>query len=86
MHDRSSDPFPASLAKALRQRREELGLNQVDLADLAGCSTRFVHTVEAGKGTLRLDKLAAVLQVLGMRFRVELGRGHEVDPRLLGPA
>jgi hypothetical protein len=31
----------------------------VSLAELAGCSTRFVHTVEAGKETLRLDKLRA---------------------------
>ncbi|MBL8735722.1 MAG: helix-turn-helix transcriptional regulator [Planctomycetes bacterium] len=74
------------MARALRQRREALGLNQVDVAELAGCSTRFVHTVEAGKGTLRLDKLADVLRVLGLRLRVELGRNHEVDPRLLDQA
>jgi len=82
MHDRSSDVFAEGLGLALRRRREAMGLNQVDLAELAGCSTRFVHTVEAGKGTLRLDKLSAVLRVLGLRFRLELGRDHEVDPRL----
>lgn len=83
MHDRSSPAFPDTLAKALRQRREALGLNQVDVAELAGCSTRFVHSVEAGKGTLRLDKLTDLLRVLGLRLRVELGRADEVDPRLL---
>ena len=82
MHDRSSDVFAEGIGLALRHRREAMGLNQVDLAELAGCSTRFVHTVEAGKGTLRLDKLSAVLRVLGLRFRLELGRDHEVDPRL----
>lgn len=74
------------MARALRQRREALGLNQVDVAELAGCSTRFVHTVEAGKGTLRLDKLTDVLRVLGLRLRIERGRNHEVDPQLLGQA
>jgi HTH-type transcriptional regulator / antitoxin HipB len=86
MHDRSSDAFVGTMARALRQRREALGLNQVDVAELAGCSTRFVHTVEAGKGTLRLDKLADVLRVLGLRLRVELGHNHEVDPHLLDTA
>jgi HTH-type transcriptional regulator / antitoxin HipB len=86
MHDRSSDAFVGNMARALRQRREALGLNQVDVAELAGCSTRFVHTVEAGKGTLRFDKLADVLRVLGLRLRVEPGRNHDVDPRLLDPA
>ncbi len=86
MHDHASDEFSAALGKALRKRREQMGLNQVDLAELAACSTRFVHTIEAGKGTLRLDKLAAVLRVLGMRFRVERGKNHEVDSRLTGSA
>ena len=43
-----------------------LGLRQEELAELAGCSTRFVHTVEAGKQSLRLDKLIDVLAALGL--------------------
>lgn len=70
------------LGRAVRQRRERLGLHQVDLAELAGCSTRFVHTVEAGKGTVRIDKLASVLRVLGLRFWLELGGVDEIDPSL----
>lgn len=47
-----------------------MGLRQEELAELAGCSTRFVHTVEAGKPTVRLDKLTDVLGVLGLRLTV----------------
>lgn len=72
MHDRT---FLKQLGHDLRQRRAALGLKQVELAELAGCSTRFVHTAEAGKATLRLDKLLELLRVLGMRLRLESGAG-----------
>jgi len=64
------------LAEAVRQRRTELGLRQADLAQLAGCSRRFVHTLEQGKSTLRLDKLLDVLEVLGPPE----GKGREMLP------
>jgi y4mF family transcriptional regulator len=74
----------AHLGEAVRIRRTELGLRQADLADLAGCSQRFVHTVEQGKSTLRLDKLLDVLEVLGLGLSVVAGRG-EIGPPLEGP-
>jgi HTH-type transcriptional regulator/antitoxin HipB len=68
------DPsFGDDLGAVLRARRERLGLKQAELAELAGCSTRFVHSVEAGKATLRLDKLLELMEVLGLGF--ELRRG-----------
>ena len=71
MHERA---FLGALAAAVRRRRQELGLHQVDLAELAQCSTRFVHTIEAGKPTVRLDKLLAVLHVLGLHLQLAPGR------------
>ena len=62
--------FVDRLASAVRDRRQKLGLRQVELAELARCSTRFIHTIEAGKPTLRLDKLLAVLEVLGIRLEL----------------
>lgn len=75
MSDRASE-----LAAAVRSRRERLGLRQDELAELAGCSTRFVHTVEAGKATLRLDKLLDVLRVVGLDLAVARGAGRIVAP------
>jgi y4mF family transcriptional regulator len=63
------------LGEVVRRRRAELGLRQGDLAELAGCSLRFVHTVEQGKPSLRLDKLLDVLEVLGLGLAVVPGRG-----------
>ena len=70
------------LAAAVTGRREELGLRQEELAELADCSVRFVHTVEAGKTTLRLDKLLDVLAVLGLRL--EIARGAKPGPLVAG--
>ena len=78
MHDQS---YPL-LAQTVRQRRSALGLKQTELAELARCSPRFVHTVEAGKTTLRLDKLVEVLSVLGLGLKLEPGRGLRIDERL----
>ena len=61
----------ADLAAAVLTRRHDLGLSQEELAELAGCSTRFVHTIESGKQTLRLDKLLDVLDVLGLRLELQ---------------
>lgn len=68
------------LADAVRRRRKELGLRQSDLAHLAGCSERFVHTVENGKASLRLDKLLDLLEVLGLDLSVVPGRGRVRAP------
>lgn len=58
------------LAEVVRARRAELGLRQDELADLAGVSTRFVHSLEAGKPTVQLDRVTAVLEVLGLELAV----------------
>lgn len=62
-------PDLSPLSRQLRDRRKSLALTQENLADLAGCSTRFVRALESGKPTVRLDKLVAVLNALGLELR-----------------
>lgn len=73
MHDRAEKP--AVLAGEIRRRRLELGLHQDELAELAGVSTRFVHTLEQGKPTVQLDKVLGVLGQLGLDLVLEPGTG-----------
>ncbi|QMV84178.1 helix-turn-helix transcriptional regulator [Corynebacterium hindlerae] len=54
--------------ETIRTRRKELDLTQEDLADLAQVSERLVRSIEAGKETVRVDKLRAVLAVLGLEL------------------
>lgn len=58
------------IGRQVRERRRELSLRQDELAELAGVSTRFVHTLEAGKPSVQLDRVARVLDVLGLELVV----------------
>lgn len=71
MHDRAA--AVGDLAVAVRLRRKHLGLTQTEAAELAGVAVRTVHAVEAGKVTVRLDALLAVLSALGLQLRLERG-------------
>ncbi len=69
------DPGPlAALAGQVRARRKSLRLTQEGLAELALCSSRFVRALEAGKATVRLDKLIAVLDALGLELTAHVRR------------
>ena len=61
-----------SLAEQVRARRASLALVQEDLADLSGTSVRFIRSFEQGKATVRLDKVQAVLEVLGLELTARL--------------
>lgn len=65
--DRLSD-----LGGSIRARRRALGLSQAELADLAGCSSRFLRSLEKGKQTIQLDKLLDVLDALGLTCSIEV--------------
>lgn len=69
MDDQHPEP---GIARLVRDRRKALRLTQDDLADLAGCSPRFVRALEAGKTTVRLDKLIDVFDVVGLELEVSV--------------
>jgi HTH-type transcriptional regulator/antitoxin HipB len=77
----------ARLGAAVRRRRHALGLDQVELAGLAGVGLAFLYELEHGKATLRIDKVLLVLSVLGLELRVCAGtRGIGVAPHGTGAA
>lgn len=59
-----------AIGAVVRQRRRELELTQLTLAQFAGCSARFLHDLEHGKERISLDKLFDVLDVLGLEIDV----------------
>lgn len=82
---RSNGPL-AAVAGAVRRRRKVLRLTQFDVARLARCGPVFLYDLERGKPTLRLDKLVAVLSVLGLELELKSGkRGLAVEPALVSP-
>ena len=61
-------PAATSLGGAIRNRRKELGLTQQVAAELAGVSAKFLRDLEHGKPSVQLDKVLAVLDVLGLEL------------------
>lgn len=54
----------------VRERRTANGLTQAQLGDLAGVGRRFIVELEAGKRTVRFDRVNAVLAVFGKTLGV----------------
>lgn len=58
------------VGEIVRAHRRAAGLNQAALAGLAGTGIRFISDLERGKPNIALDKLLAVLAVLGLRLKI----------------
>jgi y4mF family transcriptional regulator len=65
----------AKLGATIRRERRSRRISQQELGDLAGTGLNFVSHIERGKETVRLDKLIAILRVLGLEL--VLSRGNE---------
>ena len=62
---------PVTLGVTVQAARKRLGLTQPQLALAAGVGVRFVVELEAGKPTLRLEKVLSVLHALGGQVLVD---------------
>ena len=59
---------------AIKDRRAELGMTQVQLAEAAGVSNRRLWSLELGQNPgVQLDKLTAVLGALGLELELTVG-------------
>ena len=54
-----------SLSEFVKERRKQLNLTQIDLAEKSGVGLRFVRELEQGKQTLRMYKINQVLALFG---------------------
>ena len=61
---------PEALGAAVLAARRKLGLTQPQLALAAGVGVRFIVDLEAGKPTVRLDKVLQVLAGLGLVLQI----------------
>ena len=54
----------------MKERREFLGLNQLDLAEIAGVSIKTIYDIELGKGNPSFATLLKLAKVLGLEIIV----------------
>lgn len=74
-----------SLAEIVRQRREELGHGQEDLAELLGVAQQTVSRWETGQALPRPRRIDQLAQVLRLdRDRLYRAVGYVVDDRSSG--
>jgi y4mF family transcriptional regulator len=66
---------PDELGRVLRARRKVLGLTQIELAQVSGCSAKFLSDLENGKPTIRFDKLLRIVMMLGCDLYVHSRSG-----------
>ncbi len=67
----SPPEWARALGAAVRRKRKVLRLTQQELADLSGCGPDFLYDLERGKPSVRLDKLVPVLEMLGLKLKLE---------------
>ena len=58
------------LGKHLKERRNQLGITQLDLADLAGISANTLYKRERGQANPTLQVLFKLVDVLGMELKL----------------
>ena len=61
---------PGQLGHHLRTARRERGLNQTELANLAGLRQEMISKIETGQGGVRLATIYAVLAALGLEMMI----------------
>ncbi len=62
----------SELTNILKQRRNQLGITQNDLAELSGIALRTIKLVESGKNNPTLDTVNKLSEVLGMEIKLEI--------------
>lgn len=62
----------AELIQRLRARREQLGVTQEQLAELAEVSLRTIKALDSGKGNPTVSTLVKLADVLGMELKLEV--------------
>ena len=60
----------AQIGQRVRKTRQQLCLTQPQLALAVGVGIRFIVDLEAGKPTVRLDKVLQVLSGLGLALQI----------------
>lgn len=60
------------IGRIIQQRRVGLSLNQEDLAEMTGITTKTIYLIENGKGNPSLSTLKKLLEVLGLDIHVSV--------------
>ena len=60
------------MGKIIQERRNELALNQRDLAEMANVTIKTIYAIENNKGNPTMEVLKRILDILGLEINVQL--------------
>ncbi len=60
------------LGQLLKNRRNELGINQIDLSEISGVALHTISDIESGKGNPTFSVLIRILDVLGLDIKIKV--------------
>ncbi|MCF8342926.1 MAG: helix-turn-helix domain-containing protein [Chitinophagaceae bacterium] len=60
------------IGKIVQERRNELGLKQQDLAEMANVTIKSIYAIENNKGNPTIDVISKVFNVLGLEIKVQI--------------
>lgn len=61
-----------NIAKGIKERRSQLGISQLDLAEISEVSLSTIKDIERGKGNPSLTTLEKIADVLGMEVMLRI--------------
>jgi len=61
-----------NIGKIVQERRNELGLKQQDLAEMADVTIKSIYAIENNKGNPTIEVLSKVFNVLGLEIKVQI--------------
>lgn len=56
----------------IKKRRKELGISQVDLAEMSGISLATIKNIERGKGNPSYETILRIMEVLGIEINFSI--------------
>jgi len=71
-NEKSNKMHQEDLVQRLKARREQLGVTQEHLAELAAVALRTVKALDSGKGNPTVSTLIKLADVLGMELKLEV--------------
>jgi y4mF family transcriptional regulator len=81
----AAEKLSHEIGTVIRKQRNLRGLNQTQLAQLAGVSLNLISQIEKGKPRVQFAKILQILTVLGLQFKIEVGAaGLIIDKKLNG--
>ena len=56
----------------VQNRRSALSLNQEDLAEMTGITSKTIYLIESGNGNPSIDTLNKLLETLGLEISIDI--------------